>query len=78
MHPLTPSLLELTDEELHKKLSDLTTKLTQSYRFGNYALAGQVHQILEDYQAEVDRRQQKTLMELSAKNNQFDKIIDIK
>jgi len=78
MHPLTPSLLELSDTDLHKKLADLTAKLTQSYRFGNYALAGQVHQLLEDYQAEVDRRQQKNLMELAAKNSQFDKIIDIK
>lgn len=78
MHPLTPDLSALTDEELQKKLADLTTKLTQSYRFGNYELAGQVHMILEDFQAELTRRQQKMLDELSARSGQFDKIIDIK
>lgn len=78
MHPLTPDLTALTDDELHKKVSELTTKLTQSYRFANYELAGQVHMMLDDYQAEVGRRQQKSLDELLSKNKQFDKIIDIK
>ena len=78
MHPLTPDLTALNDEELHKRVSDLTTKLTQSYRFANYDLAGQIHMILEDYQGELTRRQQRALDELAAKSGQFDKIIDIK
>ena len=65
MHPLSPDLSALSDEDLHKKLADLTTKLTQSYKFRNYELAGQVHMILEDFQAEINRRQQKMLEELS-------------
>lgn len=78
MHPLTPDLTALNDEELHKKVSELTTKLTQSYRFANYELAGQIHMMLEDFQAEVNRRQQKALDALTSKTGQFDKIIDIK
>ena len=78
MHPLTPDLSELKDDELHKKLSDLTQRLTMSYKQGNYPIAGQLHMLIDDYQAEVTRRQQKVLEELSAKNNKFDGIIDIK
>lgn len=78
MHPLSPDLSGLTDEELHKKMADLTTRLTQSYRFANYELAGQVHMLIEDYQNEISIRQRKLLDEVAAKNNQFDKIIDIK
>lgn len=78
MHPLTPDLTILSDDELHKKISDLTTKLTQSYRFANYELAGQAHMMLDDYQAELSRRQQKMLDDMMSKSGQFDKIIDIK
>lgn len=78
MHPLTPDLTELKDDELHKKLSELTQRLTMSYKQGNYPIAGQLHMLIDDYQAEVTRRQQKVLEELSAKNNKFDGIIDIK
>lgn len=78
MHPLTPDLTQLRDDELHKKLSELTQRLTQTYRFGNFELAGQVHMLIEDYQAEVNRRYQKTIEDLAAKDSRFDGIIDIK
>lgn len=78
MHPLTPDLSALKDEELHKKVSEITQKLTQSYRFGSYELAGQLHMILEDYNAELDRRYRKTIEELAAKNDKFDGLIDVK
>jgi hypothetical protein len=79
MHPLlAEDLTKLKDEELHKKIHELTTRLTQSYRMGNYALAGQCHMLLEDYNAESIRRNQKLLDELTSKNNKFDGIIDIK
>jgi hypothetical protein len=78
MHPLLPDLTELKDDELHKKIHELTQRLTQAYRFGNYELAGQVHMLLDDYQAESSRRSKKLLDELQAKNNKFDGIIDIK
>lgn len=78
MHPLTPNLTELKDDELHKKISELTQRLTQSYKFANYELAGQVHMLLDDYQAELNRRNQKMLDDLAARNDKFDGIIDIK
>jgi hypothetical protein len=45
---------------------------------GNYALAGQCHMLLEDYNAESIRRNQKILDEMAEKNNKFNGIIDIK
>lgn len=78
MHPLTPDLSALKDDELHKKVSEITQKLSQSYRFGSYELAGQLHMILEDYNAELDRRYRKTIEELAAKNDKFDGLIDVK
>jgi hypothetical protein len=78
MHPLTPDLSQLKDDELHKKIYELTQRLTQSYRFGNYEIVGQIHMVLEDYTEESNRRQRKVLEELAQKNNKFDGIIDIK
>lgn len=78
MHPLTPDLTQLSDEELHKKLGELTQRLTQSYRQGSYPIVGQLHMLLDDFQTEVNRRQQIALDELAAKTNKFDGIIDIK
>jgi hypothetical protein len=34
MHPLSPDLTKLTDEELHKNNSDLQNKMTFAYRMG--------------------------------------------
>ena len=78
MHPLTPDLSQLKDDELHKKNYELTQRLTQSYRFGNYEIVGQIHMILEDYTEESNRRQRKVLEDLAQKNSKFDGIIDIK
>lgn len=78
MHPLVQDLTQLKDEDLHKKIHELTTRLTQAYRMGNYALAGQCHMLLEDYNAESMRRNQKVLDEMLEKNNKFNGIIDIK
>lgn len=78
MHPLTPDLSQLKDDELHKKIYELTQRLTQSYRFGHYEIVGQIHMILEDYTEESNRRQRKALEDLAQKNSKFDGIIDIK
>ena len=78
MHPLTPDLSQLKDDELHKKIYELTQRLTQSYRFGNYEIVGQIHMILEDYTEESNRLQRKVLEDLAQKNSKFDGIIDIK
>jgi hypothetical protein len=78
MHPLSPDLTALKDDELHKKIADLTSRLTQAYRFGGYEVAGQIHMLLDDYQAEASRRHQRMMEELAAKTDKFDGIIDIK
>lgn len=78
MHPLTPDLSGLKDDELQKKVAELSRKLNQAYSFGQPALVGQIQMILSDYYAEQTRRQQKMMDELMSKSGQFDKIIDIK
>lgn len=77
MHPLAPDLSQLTDAELQKKQSELMNRLTQAYRFGNSAMVGQIQMLLEDYNAETQRRYQKTLEDMMAKNDKFKGIIDI-
>lgn len=78
MHPLTPDLSGLNDAELQKKHAELVGKLTQSYRYGNAALVSQLQMIIEDYNYELRRRQEKLMQEMSEKNDKFKNIIDIK
>ena len=78
MHPLTPDLTGLTDAELQKKHAELVQRLTQSYRYGNGQLVGQIQMVLEDYNSELQRRQQKIMDDMMSKNDKFSGIIDIK
>lgn len=78
MHPLSPNLTELSDAELQKKHSELVTRLTHAYRYGQTQMVQQVQMILEDYQGEITRRQQKLLQDMQNKNDKFSGIIDIK
>jgi hypothetical protein len=77
MHPLTPDLSPLSDADLTKKHNELTTKLTQAYRFGNGEMVYQLQMVLEDYSMEIGRRQQKLMDELTKNNKEFKGIIDI-
>jgi hypothetical protein len=78
MHPLTEDLSKLNDQELFKKISELTTYLTQSYRINNYSVVGQIHMLLDDYTAEANRRHQKTLEEANKKNESLKDLIQTK
>ena len=78
MHPLSPNLTELSDVELQKKHSELVTRLTHAYRYGQTQMVQQVQMILEDYQGEITIRQQKLLQDMQNKNDKFSGIIDIK
>ena len=78
MHPLTPDLSGLNDQDLSSKLSELQTKMNTAYRMGNAGLIHQIQMVIEDYQSELNNRQRKQLDELLKKNNKFDNIIDIK
>ena len=76
MHPLTPDLSKLTMEELTNKYNELIKRQLQVQRTGNWSLMNQVTMVLEDYKAELARRQQK-LLDDANKNANFKNIIDI-
>ena len=61
MHPLTPDLTKLTDEELHTKRAELNNRLSYAYRIGNGDMIGQLQLLLQDYAFEVEQRNRKML-----------------
>ena len=61
MHPLAPDLSTLSDEELHNKRSELQSRLSYAYRMGNTDAVHQLNLLSQDYQFEVDRRNQKLM-----------------
>lgn len=69
MHPLTPNLSELKDDELQKKYNDLMQKFNVAYRFGNHNLIWQMQELLADYKEELAARQQKALENNKDKHN---------
>lgn len=77
MHPLGPNLTELTDAELHKKHGELIARLNQAYRIGPHSVIGQLQMLLDDYNVEIQRRNQKVLAELNKKGKDLDGLINI-
>lgn len=77
MHPLAPNLQSLTDDELQKKTSELQNRLMYAYKMGHTSLVGQLHLLLDDYQTEMQSRQQKMMEELQKNNKSFSDKIDI-
>lgn len=80
MHPLSPNLTELSDTDLHKKHGELVQRLGQAYRIGPYSIIGQLQMLLEDYNNEIRRRNDKAMEELMKKSQSrgLNGIIDIK
>lgn len=76
MHPLTPDLSGLSIDELQNKYNELTKRVLMAQRMGNYELLNQVTMLLEDYRAELSKRQQQILDGANKKAN-FKNIIDI-
>ena len=74
MHPLTPNLRELTDEELLSKINELYKKLRIAY--SNPPVYAQLQNIMDDYQFEQKRRLQEQREKFE--NNELNKKIDIK
>lgn len=64
-HPLLGDVSELTDGELHEKITDLSKKLNQSHRFGNAELVRQVGMVLEEYKEERRRRDMEHIKQLA-------------
>ena len=77
MHPLTPDLSTLTDEELHTKRSELGNRMVFAYRMGHAEMIGQIQLIMGDYEMEVQRRNQKMLDDLERNSKTFKNKIDI-
>jgi hypothetical protein len=77
MHPLSPDLTQLTDAELHKKYNELVKRLNQSYKIGPYGIVRQLQMVINDYNIEIQRRNQKMLDDLSKKGKDLGGIIDI-
>ena len=67
MHPLTPDLSKLTDEELHTKRSELSNRMVFAYRMGHAEMIGQIQLIMGDYDMEVQRRNQQFPTKLPGK-----------
>ena len=77
-HPLTPNLANLSMDELVSKYNELYKRMGMAGRWGNGAMIDQLRMILEDYQAELDKRNRVQLEEMQNKSSQFKDIIDIK
>lgn len=81
MHPLTPDLSKLSDEEVNKKYEELNKRLSQAFRFGPHSIISQIQMLQQDYQAEIGRRQALLIQQMeerAAKNGKgFKGIIDI-
>ena len=76
-HPLAPRLTDLTDEELNKKISELTNKIGMAYRMGSGHVAQQMQLLMLNYQEEQSLRNRKRLEELDKVSKNFKNIIDI-
>jgi hypothetical protein len=76
-HPLVGDLSGLTNDELHKKYAELTKRIGQAYRMGMGDAVQQLNMILNDYQSEVQRRNEKMLADMESKSAEFKHIIDI-
>jgi hypothetical protein len=78
MHPLVPNLSQLSDEELHRKRSELNTRLIFASRLGHTGVYNQLQMLIYEYQTEIETRNRKMLEELQKNNPQFKDLIDIK
>lgn len=77
-HPLGPNLKDLSTEELHKKYNDLLTRYNQAFKFGPYGVLSQLQMLINDYQLEIQARNQKQIEEMEKASKNFKNIIDIK
>ena len=77
MHPLSPDLSKLTDDELQQKRGELQNRLMMSYRIGNADLVMQVQLLLGDYDIELQTRNQKMMDQMSKASKNFGNIINI-
>jgi hypothetical protein len=81
MHPLSPDLSQLSDDEVAKKYNELMKRYNQAYRFGPVDIMPQLQMLIQDYQEEMNRRQAKLMQDMEERANKngkgFSGIIDI-
>lgn len=77
MHPLAPDLTGLSDDELHKKRGELQNRLVFAYRMGQSDMIGQLQLLIDDYNIEVQKRNQKMLEQTNKNGSSFADKIDI-
>jgi hypothetical protein len=77
MHPLSPDLSKLTDDELQQKRGELQNRLMMSYRMGNADLVMQLQLLLGDYDIELQTRNQRMMDQMSKASKNFGNIINI-
>lgn len=77
MHPLTPDLSKMSDEDLHKKRSELQNRMSFAYQSGNADMVGQLGLLLGDYDLEIQKRNQQMMDKLQSNNKNFGNIINI-
>ena len=61
MHPLSPDLSSMKDDELQKNYNDLYQKYLVANRFGNSSVIFQMQILIEDYREEMAVRQRRQL-----------------
>lgn len=75
MHPLSGNLSELKDSELETKITELTGKYFQT---SNPGLKAQVASLLEDYNAELNKRRSEQLKKMmDSRDKSLDKLIKV-
>ena len=77
MHPLAPDLSKLTEDELQKKRSELQSRLAFVYRTGTTDLVGQLSMLINDYDIEIQTRNQKLMDQMAKASKNFGNIINI-
>lgn len=68
MHPLNTDLSALTDAELHKKHGELISRLNKVRGANSYGIIMQLQMLLDDYNTEIRRRNDKVMEELMKKS----------
>ena len=77
MHPLAPDLSKLTDDEVQRKRGELQNRLMMSHRMGNVDLVMQLQMLLQDYEMELQTRNQKMMEQMQKVSKNFGNIINI-
>jgi len=77
MHPLSPNLTELSEDDLLKKINDLHMRLRQAYNMANPQISMQLRMLLDDYQREYNNRMAELAKKFAEQNKKYADKIDI-